>query len=614
MKFSLSRYLLAIFLSASLVSAQPSGGVTQIVAGTNITITPTNGQGRVTINSSGGGGGGVTAIAGTANQITASASTGNVTLSLPSAVIVPGSLATTTYLQVPNQTAPSTPTTAGRLYWDSSNRLSWIGTNGFTRTFDGTSNTANRTYVLPDVSSTLVMLANPAAGVAITNVNSLTAAATTNLTLTGGSSGASVTLGQGTNGAATITAAGSGNVVLASTTGTVTTSRPLSLTDTSGVNSAGITFGTDTTLYRNVAGSLNTDVSTGDARFNLRNSSTTGYSFIGLFNSGAGGRLFSVGTGGSASGAERAGKLYSFDNTSAVVMSAGDGPNGWLFYANGSVGLSVGTTTVTANYSTASTSTTTGAFVVGGGMGVLGTSYFGGSLVATNNNIYFTAIGTGQLARLMASGTASSGVLNLITGDGTGTSGVINLTVPGSNTWAITNNTNLSINPTGAANFTYGANVSNVSITGNLVPSQTNGIVGTTTNNNANAGSVGEVIVSSVASGSAVSLTTGTAANIASISLTAGDWDISGNVNFKYTTATVTGASAGINDVSAVVPTTGAEGYSGLQLTAVTTNDSITIRPARVPIASTTTIYLVGTSTFTGTAAGFGSIIARRRR
>src|SRR3989338_7373244 len=35
------------------------GGVSQITAGTNITITPTGGTGNVTINSSGGGGGGV---------------------------------------------------------------------------------------------------------------------------------------------------------------------------------------------------------------------------------------------------------------------------------------------------------------------------------------------------------------------------------------------------------------------------------------------------------------------------------------------------------------------------------------------------------------------------
>jgi len=44
-------------------------------------------------------GGGVTSLAGTTNQITASASTGAVTLSLPSAVTLPGSLQVTTFIQ-----------------------------------------------------------------------------------------------------------------------------------------------------------------------------------------------------------------------------------------------------------------------------------------------------------------------------------------------------------------------------------------------------------------------------------------------------------------------------------------------------------------------------------
>lgn len=53
--------------------------------------------------------------------------------------------------------APGTPTTAIRLYSDSSNRLSWKGTNGFVRTFDGTANSADRIYVLPDAAGTVVL-------------------------------------------------------------------------------------------------------------------------------------------------------------------------------------------------------------------------------------------------------------------------------------------------------------------------------------------------------------------------------------------------------------------------------------------------------------------------
>jgi hypothetical protein len=59
------------------------------------------------------------------------------------------------YLELLNQSSnPSTPTNAGRFFMDSSNRFSWKGTNGFVRTFDGTANTADRIYVLPDLSLT----------------------------------------------------------------------------------------------------------------------------------------------------------------------------------------------------------------------------------------------------------------------------------------------------------------------------------------------------------------------------------------------------------------------------------------------------------------------------
>lgn len=60
------------------------------------------------------------------------------------------------YLELTEQSAkPSTPTNATRLYSDSSNRLSWIGENGYVRTFDGTANTADRVYTLPNLNGTL---------------------------------------------------------------------------------------------------------------------------------------------------------------------------------------------------------------------------------------------------------------------------------------------------------------------------------------------------------------------------------------------------------------------------------------------------------------------------
>lgn len=64
------------------------------------------------------------------------------------------------YLEIPEQAAPGTPTNALRIFADTSNRFSWIGENGFVRTFDGTANTANRSYVLQDASGTLAFLSD----------------------------------------------------------------------------------------------------------------------------------------------------------------------------------------------------------------------------------------------------------------------------------------------------------------------------------------------------------------------------------------------------------------------------------------------------------------------
>jgi len=143
----------------------------------------------------------------------------------------------------------------------------------------------------------------------------------------------------------------------------------------------------------------------------------------------------------------------------------------------------------------------------------------------------------------------------------------------------------------------------------------TTGIIGTSTNDNASSGNIGEFVSSSISVGSAVSLTTATAANVTSISLTAGDWDVSGMVSFNETTSTVTARTAGISSTSATLPTDGSEGYCGVQSNLTSEINSITLPVKRISIASTTTIYLVCKATFSaGTCGGFGTISARRVR
>jgi len=141
-------------------------------------------------------------------------------------------------------------------------------------------------------------------------------------------------------------------------------------------------------------------------------------------------------------------------------------------------------------------------------------------------------------------------------------------------------------------------------------------LVGTTTNDNAAAGSVGELISSVVAAGSAISLTTATPANITSISLTAGDWDVWGNVNFSWniTAANVnmfgwsSTTSATLPDRSLYNSETIIVGGAGNSV------DGFSIPSIRYSLPGTTTIYLSCEATFNNTCNACGGIYARRRR
>lgn len=141
-------------------------------------------------------------------------------------------------------------------------------------------------------------------------------------------------------------------------------------------------------------------------------------------------------------------------------------------------------------------------------------------------------------------------------------------------------------------------------------------LAGTTTNDSAAAGDIGEQIISTVASGSAVSLTTNTPANVTSISLTAGDWDVSGNIGYTAGGSTVVSILiGGINTTSATLPTAPNGGYylwtGGLTGGAPWSP----IVPTRLSLSSTTTVYLVTQGTFTtSTLTAYGVLRARRMR
>lgn len=188
-----------------------------------------------------------------------------------------------------------------------------------------------------------------------------------------------------------------------------------------------------------------------------------------------------------------------------------------------------------------------------------------------------------------------------------------------------TNTTQLATTAFVLANGASAGVASFKSRTGAVVPAQgdytSDLIPGNTTGTNALAGNIGEFVSSSVLIGSAVPLTNNVNANITSIVLTSGDWDISANVYSAMAGSTFMGYLEGaISTVSATLPARGSNGSNGLWNTDSSptlsgANLSITCGPVRLSISATTTVYLVGVSTYTtGTNALYGFIGARRVR
>lgn len=140
---------------------------------------------------------------------------------------------------------------------------------------------------------------------------------------------------------------------------------------------------------------------------------------------------------------------------------------------------------------------------------------------------------------------------------------------------------------------------------------------GTATNDSAAAGQIGEYISSSIAVGAAVPLTpSATSINITSISLTAGDWDVSGNILVTNSGGTFTDGQFWIGQTSATLPTLpNGGGYASFPNSTVSSIPLGVGMKMRISLASTTTVYLSANIVFvSGTYTGYGFIGARRAR
>lgn len=150
----------------------------------------------------------------------------------------------------------------------------------------------------------------------------------------------------------------------------------------------------------------------------------------------------------------------------------------------------------------------------------------------------------------------------------------------------------------------------NQSVADRLAALPTITMTGTTKGDDAAAGMIGEYMT---ATGS-VGLTTNVYADIATLALTAGDWDVTGNLIFAIGGTRLSVAVAGISTTSATIGSV----YEQTQIAGGVVGGTVALGtgcPMRFSLSAGATAHLVGVAAFTGsglTAAGF--IRARRVR
>jgi len=179
--------------------------------------------------------------------------------------------------------------------------------------------------------------------------------------------------------------------------------------------------------------------------------------------------------------------------------------------------------------------------------------------------------------------------------------------VGGSPTTGLSNVTTRS----GRGNTQQGTGTATVAVLGNYT-------TGTLANDSAPASAIGELISGALVAGSAVSLTSTVAADVISISLTPGDWDVTGVAQYNFAaTTSYTILRSGISTISA---TFDGDGTSFVYETSAIVpagnlNMAHALPTVRISLSATTTVYLVSFGVFSvSTLKAYGVIRARRIR
>jgi hypothetical protein len=299
-----------------------------------------------------------------------------------------------------------------------------------------------------------------------------------------------------------------------------------------------------------------------------------------------------------------------------TTPSGGGGGGGGDLTSPGPIG------SVTPSTGAFTTLSTTGAIYLPGGQ----------TLSSDANNVYIGTSGTnaltvngtaavfpGTVSGTLLSGTSgvnlASTAAPLELNGSAGTSGQV-LTSTGSGAtpvWTTAPGTNLAApGPIGSTTPSTGA-FTTLSATGLIHPTSSVGIAGTTTGDNAQAGSDGEYL-SNLTTGT--SITAGTATNATSESLTPGDWDVQCTIGFNPASTTVSNEFETSVSTTSNTPGSSTSNTSVLTMPAVTGGLEYLSSPVvRENVTSTTTAYCVGLSYFaTSTMTVNGAIRARRVR
>jgi hypothetical protein len=247
------------------------------------------------------------------------------------------------------------------------------------------------------------------------------------------------------------------------------------------------------------------------------------------------------------------------------------------------------------------------------------TSILGGVLASTavGTNQFMTGITTAG-APIFAqpsfgnlSGTAASSQLPLATNSTLGGVSVSTGLNVSSGALSVNYGTSAGTAATGNdSRLTNDCYTTGCTFTGAITPSTTNGIVGTTSGNTANAGSVGEELSSAANS---VAMTTNTYMNLGSLVLTPGDWYVTGEIREICSSSNMLNVIGGVTTSSNTGPPFG----QNFQIWPNQGTNTVgqPIPATRFNVSANTTIYAVAYQYCTsGTLTGSYGLIATRLR